>query len=362
MIPVNDLHRSYLSVAEQVDRAIARVLASGRYSLGEEVIRFEREFAEFVGTGHCVGTASGSDALEIALRAVGCREGSEVVTAANCGMYTTLAARRIGAHARFADVTPETMNLTASSVFDALGSRTGAVVVTHLYGLLADIEPIVELCRLRSVPVIEDCAQAVGAARNGRRAGSFGDIAAFSFYPTKNLGALGDGGAVLTNSPTMAEVARSLRQYGWGARYQVVREGGFNSRLDELQAAVLSAKLPFVEAWNERRRSIATAYGQALDPSVGTMATGRGTDYVGHLAVIAARNRPELQRRFHDHGIATAIHYPFPDHRQPVLGATYRTVDLPVTEHLAEQVLTIPLFPELEDFEIERISEVLSKR
>jgi dTDP-4-amino-4,6-dideoxygalactose transaminase len=342
-----------------LNATLARVLESGRYVLGPEHDQFEVELARYLGATHCVGVASGTDALGIALVAVGCAPGDEVVTAANAGFYSSAAAHAAGLRVRYADVAPETLTLSAGTVEQALTRETRAVVVTHLYGLLADIGAIVELCRSHGVAVVEDCAQAAGARRGARSAGTFGDAAAFSFYPTKNLGALGDGGAVVTEDDAVAAHARSLRQYGWEAKYRVVRPGGRNSRLDELQAAILRTRLPHLDPWNERRRSIAARYSGALSVDAGRLVSLAGDEYVAHLAVVVAVDRDDVRSRLQAADVGTDVHYPIPDHRQPVWGGALVDFRLPVTEHAAEHVLTLPCFPELTDNEVARVCEAL---
>jgi dTDP-4-amino-4,6-dideoxygalactose transaminase len=360
-IPLNDLRRAYQARRGLIDEAVARVLASGWYSLGTEVEAFEGEFADYVGVTHAIGVASGTDALELCLVALGCCQGDEVITAANAGGFTSVAARKIGAEPRYADVCEETLMLTAETIAAGIGDRTRAVVVTHLYGRLAEIEPIASLCRSRGLVLIEDCAQAVGATQGGRRAGSFGDAAAFSFYPTKNLGAAGDGGMVVCRSPVVAEAVRSLRQYGWSARYHVDRPGGRNSRLDELQAAILRARLPFVDGDNERRRQILALYGEALDARWGRLMGSMGPDDAAHLAVILTADRERAIADLERSGVSTSIHFPIPDHRQPHLAGGAPAAPLPITEYACAHVLTIPLFPELHEDEVARICETLSR-
>ncbi|MHB1582164.1 MAG: DegT/DnrJ/EryC1/StrS family aminotransferase [Acidimicrobiales bacterium] len=358
-IPLNDLQRAYGADSAALDAAIASVVSSGWYTMGEQVAGFEAELASSVGTAHCIGVASGSDALELSLRAVGCRPGDDVVTAGNAGGYSTLAAIRVGARPRFADVAEETLTITAESVEAALTATTTTVIVTHLYGRLATIEPLVELCERRGLALVEDCAQAAGAERGGRRAGSFGHAAAFSFYPTKNLGAMGDGGAVTTNRDDVADAVRSLRQYGWGDRYHVERSGGFNSRLDEIQAAILRTRLPGLASANDRRRQLASRYAAAVPEPVGRLLQSGGPDFTAHLGVLVCSDRDQVRERFAAAGVATAVHYPVPDHHQPILANSFRDVALPMTEYAADHVLTVPLFPELRDEEIERIIGVL---
>lgn len=233
-VPVHDPRRAALALRAELSTGFDRFLEAGRYVLGPEQELFEQEFASFLGVRHCVGVASGTDALELALMAVGCGGGDRILTAANCGAYAAAAARRAGLRVSYADVDSPTLTLSPETVEAALTPDVRAVVVTHLYGLLADVEGILALCRDRGIAVVEDCAQAAGARRNGLRAGAFGDAAAFSFYPTKNLAALGDGGAVSTGSDEVADRVRRLRQYGWGQKYEISLLGGSNSRLDEL--------------------------------------------------------------------------------------------------------------------------------
>ena len=360
-VPVADPRRGVAALRAELDAAFAGVLEGGRYILGPEHDLFETEFARYLGASHCIAVASGTDALEVALRSVERRgRGDWIVAAANAGFYASAAAHLAGMRVRYTDVEPETLTLVAAAVEPELTSETRAVVVTHLYGVMADIEPIAELCRSQGIPLVEDCAQAHGARRDGKMAGTFGDVAAFSFYPTKNLPALGDGGAIVTNDDGIAERARRLRQYGWESKYRVTTFCGRNSRLDELQAAILRARLPHLDAWNERRRSIAARYSEALAPEDGRMVALAGEDYVAHLAVLLAAERDAVRSRLHAAEIGTDVHYPIPDHRQPLWGEKLLAgVRLPVTEHAAEHVLTLPCFPELTDDEVDRVCEVL---
>jgi len=334
---------------------VGRVVASGRYVHGPEHAAFEAELAAFLGVGACLGVASGTDALQLALAGVRCEPGDEIVTAANAGGYATAAALRMGLVPRYADIDLDTLGLSATTVEAALTPSTRAVVATHLYGLMCDVEAIVELCRGRGIAIVEDCAQAIGARRGGWRAGALGDAAAFSFYPTKNLACLGDGGAVATNNGEVAERVRLLRQYGWDAKYDVALVGGWNSRLDELQAAILRVGLQQLDERNERRRAIVRRYVAALPAAAGRFVARDGGDYVAHLAVILAEDRERLRARLEEAGIATDVHYPVADHEQP----PWRTdIRLPVTEHAVEHVVTVPCFPELTDTEVGRVCEV----
>jgi dTDP-3-amino-2,3,6-trideoxy-4-keto-D-glucose/dTDP-3-amino-3,4,6-trideoxy-alpha-D-glucose/dTDP-2,6-dideoxy-D-kanosamine transaminase len=309
---------------------------------------------------HCIGTSNGSDALELALRVAARGRNGSVLTAANAGGYTTVAAARAGLDARYADVDASTLCLNASSVEDALRADVIVVVVTHLYGRVADIESIVKLCHARDISVVEDCAQAIGARSGGRSVGSFGDFAAFSFYPTKNLGALGDGGAVTTSDPGAADELRRLRQYGWGSRYAITADGGRNARLDEIQAAVLRVRLPLVDAWNERRRAIIRRYASAPTSDDIKILPATGEDHVAHLAVARSRERDRVRARLAQAGIATDVHYPIPDYRQTAFGERWQGFSLPQTEAAVASVFTLPCFPQLTDAEIEHVCDALT--
>ena len=358
-IPVADPRRGVHARRLAIDAAIERVVDSGRFVRGPEHEAFEAELATFLSVDHCAGVASGTNALELALAAVGCTAGDEVVTQANAGGYAAAAARRLGLDVRYADVDPATLGLTAATVEPIVTDATRAVVTTHLYGLMCDVEGIVELCHDRRIALVEDCAQAAGAQRNGRRAGSFGAAAAFSFYPTKNLAALGDGGAVATNDAAVDERVRLLRQYGWERTYHVAVVGGGNSRLDEIQAAVLRVELPGLDERNARRREIVGRYADALRPAAGRLVAREGEEYVAHLAVIEAGDRDRAVAVLERAGISTDVHYPVADHRQPAWAEGYAGVSLPVTEHAVGHVLTVPCFPELTTGEVDRVCEAL---
>jgi dTDP-4-amino-4,6-dideoxygalactose transaminase len=360
VVPFNDLSRSHGVIRDAVDAAIARVLSSGWFVLGPEHDAFEAELAAYLGPTYAIGLANGTDALELALAAVGVGRGDRVVTVANAGGYTTIAARLLGAVPAYCDIDPLTMQASAETVratLDALDVAPAAIVVTHLYGAMAPVEDIVALADERGIPVVEDCAQALGARRDGRAAGSFGLAATTSFYPTKNLGALGDGGAVLTSDPGIAERVRRTRQYGWAAKYRIEQDRGRNSRLDELQAAILRAKLPGLDAANARRREIHDRYREATGDGR-RMVSGSGEDFIGHLAVLSSPRRDRDREALAASGIKTDVHYPIPDHRQPLIAAE-QTVSLPETEAAVETIVSLPLFPELSDDEVERVCTAL---
>jgi dTDP-3-amino-2,3,6-trideoxy-4-keto-D-glucose/dTDP-3-amino-3,4,6-trideoxy-alpha-D-glucose/dTDP-2,6-dideoxy-D-kanosamine transaminase len=359
-VPLNDLVRQNRLIHDELADAARRVIERGWYVLGSEGAKFEAAFAAYCGVPHAVGVANGTDAIELALRAVGVDEGHSVATVANAGFYASTSIRAIGARPLYVDIVPQTHSMSVDSLKNALARNTvRAVIVTHLYGRLADIETITAICGPLGIPVIEDCAQAHGAARGGRAAGSFGTAGCFSFYPTKNLGALGDGGAVTTHDTEVADSLRSLRQYGWEKRYQVSRAGGRNSRLDELQAALLLAKLPHLDRCNEDRRKLAYRYSEELDHPRVKCPRDFGTDNVAHLFVVRCEDRDGLRRHLEARGISTDIHYPIPDHRQPAY-ATSIITELPETERLAEEIVTIPCFPEMEEGEIIQVIEAVN--
>ena len=355
MLKINDLERHHAALRADLSRAVDDVLNSGWYVLGKQVAAFERAFADFCGTADAIGVGNGTDALELALRALDVGAGDQVVTVANAGMYASSAILALGGVPVFVDVDASSLTMNPAELERALGPRCKAIVLTHLYGRLADVQAVLRIADARGIPVIEDCAQAHGAAAGGKRAGSFGKIGCFSFYPTKNLGAVGDGGAVTTSDPELARRLRSLRQYGWSEKYVVSNPGGRNTRLDELQAAVLLTKLPRLEGWNARRAAIAARYSDQLrHPAIEAPATPPGA-YVAHLYVVRSTDREGLRAHLRQQGIATEVHYPVPDHRQPMLSDRCRDVKLPVTEHAAQQILTLPCFPEMTDAEVERV-------
>ncbi|EOA02186.1 DegT/DnrJ/EryC1/StrS family aminotransferase [Herbaspirillum frisingense] len=353
---INDLLARTRAHEALINAALQRVVARGWFVLGPEVAQFEQAFSAYLGLSHCVTVANGTDAIEIGLRAIGMKKGSKIATVANAGMYSTTAILAIGAEPCFMDVAPDTHNVALEEVERVIALGIDAVIVTHLYGrAVADIEEVARLCNAAGVRLFEDCAQAHGARINGRKVGSFGAASSFSFYPTKNLGALGDGGAIATASDEVAAVARSLRQYGWAQKYQVSRAHARNSRLDEMQAAVLSEFLPLLDATNARRRHIAQRYSDAIKHPRVSLPSWTGEDYVAHLFVVRCPERDALRAHLRGLDIAAEIHYPLPDHRQPVFGATYSEVSLPDTEQLATDILTLPCYPEMTDEQVDLV-------
>ncbi len=356
MIPVNDLKRQNAPLMASLAAIAGEVIESGWYILGPRVAAFEKAFAAYCGAAECISTGNGTDALELALRACGVGAGDQVAVVANAGGYGAAAVRAAGAEPLFVDVEPEFMLMDARSLEARMTGRTRAVIATHLYGRMADMPRLLAVAAARGAAVIEDCAQAHGAQLAGKRAGAWGAAACFSFYPTKNLGALGDGGAIVTSDAAVAERARRLRQYGWASKYRSTLAGGRNSRLDEMQAALLAVKLPLLDGWNERRRAIARRYDQALGAS-----RARDAADVVHLYVLRARDRDAARERLRAAGIGTDVHYPIPDHRQePARGEAWAACALPVTEQCCREVLTVPCFPELSEEEAGRVAAALA--
>lgn len=361
MFVINNISAHILNCRTAIDAATKRVLDRAWLVLGPEVELFEKSFAAYVGVNFCRTVANGTDALELGMRALGVQGGDKVATVANAGMYTGTALLAIGADPVYMDVSLETRVVTTSEVDRAIQGGVRAIVVTHLYGqAVPEIEEIADRCRKADVVLVEDCAQAHGARINGKGVGSFGDLGCFSFYPTKNLGALGDGGAVVTGDANLAERITRLRQYGWTAKYQVEMAGARNSRLDEIQAAILSELLPLLDVWNARRREIACQFSTLIShPGISHPQTG-GEDYVAHLYVIQAENRSALRAHLHSQDIATDVHYPIPDHRQPIFENDFANIHLPNTEQLVQEILTLPCYPEMTDDNVRRIIDAVN--
>ncbi len=356
MIPVANPLAGYLAYRTEIDEALRRVLNGGRYILGPEVEAFEAEFAAFIGVRFGVGVASGTDALVLALRAAGIGPGDEVVTVSHTAVATVAAIELAGARPVLVDIEPDYYTLDPNLLEAAIGPRTRAVIPVHLYGQPADLEPILAVSRRYGLRVIEDCAQAHGAVYRGRRVGAWGDLGCFSFYPTKNLGAFGDGGMVVTDDPALAERLRLLREYGWAERY-VSSIPGFNSRLDELQAAVLRVKLRHLEAGNRRRAAIAARYDAGLAGTpVRPPRVRPGTTHVYHLYVVRSGARDRLRKFLAGRGVGTALHYPVPVHLQPAYRDRVRIAGrLIETERAAREILSLPMYPELTDEEVQAV-------
>jgi dTDP-4-amino-4,6-dideoxygalactose transaminase len=355
-VPFGDLARQTAALRPELDAAVDRVLSSGRYLYGEELARFEAAFAAWCGAGDAIGVANGTEAVTIALQAVGVGPGDEVITVANTCVPTIVGIEGAGAVPVLVDADPETRNLDPDLVEQAITPRTRALLPVHLYGRMADLEALGRIAEEHGLMLVEDCAQAHGAETDGRRAGAVGHAAAFSFYPTKNLGALGDAGAVVTSDPSVAERARLLRHYGERERYEHVLHGR-NSRLDALQAALLAAKLPHLDGWVERRQAIAARYTEALS---GTAVRGPADPADGrhayHLYVVEVAERERFRAALSTAGVETAVHYPRPIHLQPAYRDLGAGRDLAVSERLCETIVSLPIYPELTDAEVEQVS------
>jgi dTDP-4-amino-4,6-dideoxygalactose transaminase len=363
-LPFVDLAAQHAEVARPIARGLARVFARTGFILGEEVAQFERAFADFCGLPHCVGVASGTDAIELGLRALGLGRGDEVILPANTFVATALAVLRAGATPVLCDCHERTLLISGADAARRIGRRTRALLPVHLYGQMADMAAMAKLARDAGLHLLEDAAQAHGASQRGRGLGSASAMVATSFYPGKNLGAYGDGGAVLTRSPKLARKLRALRNYGSEVKYHHP-EVGFNSRLDTVQAVVLSAKLARLAAWNRARTRAARRYDQLLRglDGVATVDTAPGNVHVHHLYVVRVLARGGRERalaRLNQAGIAAAIHYPVPLHLQGALRALgHRKGDFPVAERVAAQVLSLPMHPHLKPADQERVIDVL---
>ncbi len=348
---------------QEVIAAMVRVLDSGWYILGEEVKAFEQEFARQFGFGDAVGVANGTDAIALALRCLGIGPGDRVATVSHTAVATVAAIEMVGATPVFVDITSDTYTLDPASLTRTLETIVPikAVIAVHLYGQPADIPAIIEIANRFGARVIEDCAQAHGAKLDGRFVGSMAGVATYSFYPTKNLGALGDGGMVVSNDPERIRKLRMLREYGWERRY-VSDVAGVNSRLDELQAAFLRVKLPYLEAGNRRRAQIAAAYNHGLaETGLIVPKTRPGATHVYHQYVVRHPDRDQLRARLELKGTGTNIHYPVPVHRQPAYEGRFAMdpEGLPTTEAIACEILSLPMYPELADSAVTRVIEAV---
>ena len=371
---INDLALHNEPIRNELNDAIQRVLDSAWYALGPEVNTFESAFAEFCQVQYCKGVANGTDALEIALRALGVDgkgidEASEVITVANAGMYSTCAILNVGAKPVYADVEEDSYNISVTCVEELISPKTSAIIATHLYGRMANMKALRKVADKYKIPLLEDCAQAHGAEIDGKKAGSWGDASAFSFYPTKNLGALGDGGAIITNSKEINDKVASLRQYGWSSKYHVRDKGGKNSRLDELQAAILSAKLKHLPQWTKQRQTVAERYSTEITHvdivNLNNSVVPYVASHVYHLYVIAVKEeaqRESLIKHLKATGIASDIHYPLLDYQQAIFDdcAEMKEIHLANSERIVSTVLTIPCYPELQQDEVTTIIHAIN--
>ena len=359
LVPFVDLHAQHAPLGDAIERAFRELLSRGDFIMGAAVERFETEYAAYIGTRHAFGVGNGLSAIELALRAFEVGPGDEVITPANTFIATVLAILAVGAKPVFVDMDAATYGIDASAVGAAVTSRTKAIVPVHLYGQPVDLDAVLAVAQRHNLLLIEDAAQAHGARYKGKRAGSFGHAAAFSFYPSKNLGALGDAGMITTSDDRAAARLRLLRNYGQRVKYYhaVV---GTNSRLDTLQAAVLSIKLPHLDGWNAARRAHADAYAARLGGHVTTPAAAADVEHIYHLYVIQTPEREALERRLKARQIQTGIHYPVPAHLQEACAPLgYRAGDFPVTEAAAPRLLSLPMFAELTEEQIDYVSDAV---
>ena len=345
---------------DKLTKISTEVFNSTQHILGPNVQNFELKFADYIGVNHCLGVANGSDALVIALRAIGIKKDDEVATVANAGFYTCAALNLIGAIPIFIDIDSDSLLIDPIDLEKKLiTNNIKVVVVTHLYGQVAPIKEVIELCSRSGIKVIEDCAQATGAQVEGEKVGSFADISTFSFYPTKNLGAVGDGGAVLTNDGQIAKIVKKIRQYGWGEKYSVEIENGTNSRLDELQAAFLIAKLDDLDNWNQQRITIAEQYVNAFEKTK-VKALKNTLKGVAHLFVILTDDRDKLIEHLSKNSIQSGIHYPISDHKQAIYKEKFKEINLPVTDSSVDKILSLPIYPGMKQEEIDHVINVVS--
>lgn len=360
-IPLVDLAASYANNKNSIDRAVSEVLSSGWYLIGQQLNNFEKSFAQYLGVKHVVGVSSGTDALTIALKSLGLGSDDEVIIPANC-YPTAFGVSLSGVKLRLADVDHQTLNISVHTIMPRITKKTRAVVVVHLYGNPADIKPIKKLCRENNIFLIEDCAQAVGAIYNNKKVGSFGDIACFSFYPTKNLGCIGDGGAIATNKSSLAKKAKLWRMYGEKKRYdsQLI---GLNSRLSEIQAAVLNLRLKTIDRQNKARKSLAAIYNKGLSclPVI-PIKVHHKSEAVYHLYVLKTKKRNQLIKFLNLGGIATGIHYPKPIHlTKSFKHLNYRPNTFPVSEYASKHVVSLPIYPELSKNDVQYVVNKLSE-
>ena len=346
----------YNSYKKEIDTAISSVLTKGNYILGDEVKSLEQEFSDFIGVDYGIGVGNGTDALLVALKACGVGHEDEVITVSHTAVATATSIIMSGAKPVLVDIEPNFYSIDLSKLESAITEKTKAIILVHLYGCPAEIENIKKITKKHNIFLIEDCAQAHGAVYKDSKVGSFGDLSCFSFYPTKNLGAIGDGGMVLTKDDSLAERCFELREYGWKERYSS-STFGWNTRLDEIQAAILRVKLKYLDIDNKKRKRIAQMYKELLDDSIIELPKERKeSSHVYHLFVIQSDNRDSLMEYLHQKDIFVNIHYPLPIHLQPFYKSILQTKELKITESIAKKILSLPMYPELLDEEVEEVS------
>lgn len=348
MILCSNPKAQYIAHRTEIDLAVSKVLDKGRYILGEEVTAFEEEFAKYIGVNYGIGVGSGTEALHIALKACNVNPGDEVITVSHTAVATVAAIELCGAVPVFVDIDSQSYTIDFNKIEELITERTRAIISVHLYGRPAEMDIIINISRKYNLFLIEDCAQAHGAEYNGKKVGSIGDVGCFSFYPTKNLGAIGDGGMIVTNNPELAEKISLLREYGWKERY-VSKISGWNSRLDELQAAILRIKLKHLDEDNRLRQKIASFYNEQLKTLPLILPdTKSHLSHVYHLYVVRSENRDKLKEHLESSGVKALIHYPVPVHLQPAYANSSKAnFKLDITENIAKEVISLPIYPEL---------------
>ena len=362
LVPLLDLKAQYNSIRGELDKAVLDVMGSGNFVLGPNVRALEEETAAYVGVRHAVGVASGTDALLLTLRALGVGPDDEVIVPAYTFFGTASAVLLLGARPVLVDIEPETYCIDVDGLEERITPRTKAIIPVHLFGHPADMDPIQQLAREHNLSVVEDNAQAIGATYKGQMTGGLGNAGCLSFYPSKNLGAYGDGGMVLTDDDELADQLMMLRTHGWKRKYYS-ETVGYNSRLDELQAAVLRVKLAYLDGWNERRRDLAKSYGELLmDLGIGVPQELEYARHVYHLYVIEVNERQSIIEELGAAGVATAIYYPYPLHMAPAMADLgYKAGDFPIAERTAQRCLAIPLYPEMAPEHLEHVAGALQE-
>lgn len=360
IVPMVDLKKQFNDIKDEVFEMLTEILESSQYILGPKVLELEKKIAEYHGVTEAVGVASGTDALHLSIEALGIGEGDEVITTPFTFFATAEAILYTGATPVFVDIEQETMNIDPGKIEAAVTKRTKAVLPVHIFGHPADMEKIAAVAKEHKLKIIEDCAQSFGASVHGKKTGSLGDAGCFSFYPSKNLGAFGDGGMVLLNDPSVAADIRKLRNHGSRGSYRH-ESVGFNSRLDEIQAGVLLVKMKRIDAYNHKRRLKAALYGELLSDRVERPAERPGYTHVYHQYTIRSSRRDEIQMRLRENNISSVVYYPTPLHIQEAVNFLgYKKGDFPVAEETSERVLSLPMYPELEETSIARIADIIN--
>jgi aminotransferase EvaB len=359
-LPVFNMQRRLDKHSQKIQAAVSTVLSSGNVILGEPVERFERDFAHYLGVKYCVGVGNGTDAIEIALKSFGLPRGAKIGIAANAGGYSRIAVEAAGLIAVYEDVDEESHCLSKASVLKLIDAGVSAIILTHLYGRVApESLEIAAICKAAGIWLVEDCAQAHGSQHLSKRAGTFGDLATFSFYPTKNLGTIGDAGCIVSNNDELSTRVRRLRTYGWHEKYDVSEMGGRNSRIDAVQAAVLTALLPYLEDENEERRKIAKTVDSQLKSNYLNLVNGNVEGCNFHLLLVRTQFRQELIDYLTGLSIGSAVHYPIPDHQQ-IAWHSSPNLQLPITEKLASEILSLPCFPGMTEEELSYLISALN--